>query len=60
MRPRSVERVIERAVVDVERAAGVVLEPGRDLEPVHGAPGERLEHEHVERAFDEGELVGGR
>jgi hypothetical protein len=52
--------VVERTVVDVERAAGVVLEPGRDLEPVHGSPGECLEDEHVQRAFDERELVGGR
>jgi hypothetical protein len=52
--------VVERTVVDIERATGVVLEPARDLEPVHGSPGERFEDEHVERAFDEGELVGNR
>ena len=51
--------VIERAVVDVERAFGIVFEPGGDLEAVHGAPGECFEDEHVEGAFDESELVGG-
>ena len=56
----AVKGVVERAVVDVERAAGVVLEPGGDLEAVHGSPGECLEDEHVQRAFDERERVGGR
>src|SRR4029079_121757 len=56
----SMKRMVERTVVYIERAAGVVLEPARDLEPVHWSPRERLEDKHVQRAFDERERVSSR
>ena len=56
---QAVERLVERAVLDPEAPAGLVLEPGRDLEPVHGAPGQRLEDEDVEGALEEGQGSGG-
>src|SRR6185437_16620950 len=47
----AVERLIERAVADVERAARTGLDPARDLEAVHRCPAEGFEDEVVERAF---------
>src|SRR6185312_12543801 len=41
------------SVVHLERAAGSLPEPVGDGVPVHRLPGERLEHEYVERAVDE-------
>src|SRR5262245_53162881 len=46
-------------VIDDDAFVGSLLEPGRDLERVHGRPGERLENEDVEGAFQEGHGVSG-
>jgi hypothetical protein len=54
----AMQRLIEGAVVDIQRSAGPLLEPRGDLEAVHRTPGERAEHEHVERSLDERQLVG--
>ena len=48
------EGLKQRGVDHVEPAAGPLFEPARDLEPVHRTPGERLEHEHVERSLEQG------
>ena len=56
----ALQRLIERAVVDAERAVRALLEPGRDGVAVHGAPAERFENEEVERALEEGQCLVGR
>src|SRR5687767_9128679 len=43
------ERGIDRALTDVERVAGHLLDAKRDPPAMHGLEGERLEHEQVER-----------
>src|SRR5215218_5900346 len=54
---QSMQGVVERALLDLERAAGGVVDPSRDGVAVPGPPRERLEHEHVERAFEKVEVV---
>src|SRR5204862_7862217 len=49
----AMERVVEGALLDIEMAAGARLEPRRDLRAVHGAPGECLQDEDVERPLEE-------
>src|SRR6185437_13129819 len=56
----AVKGLIHGAVVDLEAAAGALLEPFEDLEAVHVAPGEGFEHEHVEVALEDGHHVGHR
>src|SRR5665213_472571 len=50
----AMERLEERGVHDVHLAAGAFLEPARDFEAVHRPPGEGLEDENVEGAFEQG------
>src|SRR5215216_2062490 len=45
----AVERLVQRAVVDGEPAAGGAFEPARDAEAVHLVPAEGLEDQEVER-----------
>src|SRR6476659_558828 len=47
----AIQTLIQRTVVDVQRAARAFLEPARDLEPVHGLPRECAEDQQVERPF---------
>src|SRR5215204_3040371 len=54
----AVQRLVEGAVLHSELAARAVLEPGSDLEAVHGRPGERLQHQRVEGASHQGEWTG--
>src|SRR5437868_650679 len=56
-RTKSSERVVEGALLDIEMAAGARLEPRRDLRAVHGAPGECLQDEDVERPLEEGAVL---
>jgi len=51
------EGMVERAFLDLERSAGDILDPSSDGVPVSWPPGERLEDEHVEGAFEEVEGV---
>src|SRR5215203_122392 len=53
----TVQALVERAVIDVEGAARLLLEPVRDLEAVHGLPHERPENEQVERALHQHERL---
>ena len=43
---------------DVEVAGGACFDPGGNLEPVHRAPGEGLEHEDIEGATQDREGLG--
>src|SRR5207249_3881075 len=52
-----VEGVVQRAVVDVEAAAGTLLEPGGDFGAVHRAPRQGFEDEDVERPLQERRAV---
>src|SRR5581483_5755045 len=48
-----IQRLVERRVDDAEIAAGALVDPLADGEPVHRLPGERAEDEQVERAVEE-------
>src|SRR4029079_4124420 len=54
----AMQRVVERALLDVEVAAGPRFEPAGDLGAVHRTPGERFQDEDVEGALEE-RTVGG-
>src|SRR3712207_8805279 len=47
------QRLVERRVLDGQRAAGALAQPGGDRIAVHGAPREGAQDEHVERAVEE-------
>src|SRR5215207_113691 len=49
----AVERRVERALADLERVVGGVLDPPRDAVAVARAPGEGLEDQGVERAVQQ-------
>src|SRR5687768_4720321 len=49
----ALERGEERSRIDLEHAAGDLLDATRDPEAVHGLEAQRLEDEHVERAGDD-------
>src|SRR6185503_6067065 len=49
-----VQRLEQRGIVDFNASGGALVEPGRDLERVHRRPGQRFEHERVERASEHG------
>src|SRR5215207_9916581 len=49
----AVERLQECGVGDIEATAGAGLDPARDLEAVHGSPGQRFEDEDVERSLEQ-------
>ena len=53
----ALEGLIERAVVDAERAVRAVLEPGGDGVAVHRAPAQCFEDEEVEGALEERQRV---
>jgi hypothetical protein len=48
-----VERLVERRIVHDEGAVGALPDPSGDGVAVHRLPGQRLEHQHVERAVEE-------
>src|SRR4029453_10427245 len=50
---------VERALVDLEHAAGPLLDPLGDAPPVHGLDLERLEHQHVQRALKHFRALAG-
>ena len=50
-RAQAVQGRVERSLVDLEHAAGPLLDALGDAPSVHGLDLERLEHEHVERAL---------
>src|SRR6185503_9070090 len=52
----SMEGLDERGVDDHQAGVRALVEPGSDLEPVHGAPGQGLEDEDVEGAFEQGHV----
>jgi len=54
----TIERLIERAIDELEVAPGGLLEPIGDLEAVHRAPAERLEHEDIEGTAKHGKGHG--
>src|SRR6185436_9906420 len=54
----AVERGVERAFFDGEGVTARLLDPPPDPEPVHGAPGERLEDEGFEGALRELDAFG--
>src|ERR1043165_4835419 len=45
------ERLVERRVFDIDHAIGLLANPARHGIAVHRTPGERAQHEHVERAL---------
>src|SRR5688500_9906890 len=55
----SVERRVEGRVLDAELTVGGLPQPAEDVVPVHGAPGEGLEDEHVEGALEDVDFAGG-
>ncbi len=48
----SLERGVQRSLVNLERAIGDLLDALTDSPPVHGFERERFEHEEVERAAE--------
>src|SRR5689334_12019921 len=55
----AMQGLVERAVVDVQWLIGVFIEPEADLETVERADRDGLQHEDIERASDDRELVVG-
>src|SRR5688572_5671925 len=49
----AVERRVQRRVLDAELTIGGLSQPAEDVVPMHGAPGEGLEDEHVEGALED-------
>ena len=52
----AMEGGIERALFDLEALSRRALDPLQDREAVHRPPGQRLEHEEVERAAKQAEI----
>src|SRR5258707_14938638 len=56
----TMQRLVQRAVVEVQRTARTFLEPEADLEAMQGPGGHGAEAEDVQRAAKNRELVRGR
>ena len=54
----AVKRRVERAVEHLEAAGRAVTNESRDAVAVHRSPGQRAQHEHVERALQQVEFAG--
>src|SRR5262245_15463710 len=56
---QAMQRLIERTVIDPERARRTLLEPERDGIPMQRTPTQCLEDEQIERAFEERQFGHG-